>query len=45
MLLVFDLTRILLTSRENAPTGYEEYFVDTPLTPDEHREELELYDV
>ncbi|MCJ1471078.1 hypothetical protein MMC07_009726 [Pseudocyphellaria aurata] len=27
-----------------APTGFEEFYVDTPLTPAEHKEERQLYD-
>lgn len=27
----------------NAPTGFEEYYVDAPLTPAEHEEEQDLY--
>ncbi|KAL4890166.1 Argonaute complex, subunit Arb1 [Aspergillus ambiguus] len=26
------------------PTGFEDYYVDTPMTPDEYHEELSLYD-
>ncbi|KAF9886372.1 hypothetical protein FE257_011517 [Aspergillus nanangensis] len=29
----------------NKPTGFEEFYVDTPMTPDEHQEETTLYDV
>ncbi|KAL8867447.1 MAG: hypothetical protein Q9174_005661, partial [Haloplaca sp. 1 TL-2023] len=28
----------------NAPTGFEEFYVDAPVTPAEHEEELEMYD-
>ncbi|KAL8854321.1 MAG: hypothetical protein Q9221_000807 [Calogaya cf. arnoldii] len=28
----------------NAPTGFEEFYVDTPLTPAEYEEEKDLYD-
>ncbi len=28
---------------KNAPTGFEEYYVDTPVTPDEFEEEKGLY--
>jgi hypothetical protein len=28
----------------NAPSGFEEYHADTPLTPEEYAEDLELYD-
>jgi hypothetical protein len=29
---------------QNAPTGFEEYYVDAPLTPAEHKEEKKIYD-
>ena len=33
-----------MTLLKNAPTGFEEYYVDAPLTPAEHAEEKGLYD-
>lgn len=30
---------------QNKPTGFEEYYVDAPMTPAEYTEELELYHV
>lgn len=29
---------------QNAPTGFEEYYVDAPLTPAEYEEEQSMYD-
>ena len=34
-----------LTPVQNKPTGFEEYYADPPLTPDEHKEEKDIYDV
>lgn len=30
-------------TQKNAPTGFEEFYVDVPVTPAEHQEELALY--
>lgn len=30
---------------QNKPTGFEEYYVDAPITPEEFEKERELYDV
>ncbi|KAF7596332.1 hypothetical protein BBP40_002076 [Aspergillus hancockii] len=30
---------------QNKPTGFEEYYVDAPMTPEEYREEKSLYDI
>jgi hypothetical protein len=30
---------------QNQPTGFEEYYVDAPITPQEYAEGREIYDV
>jgi hypothetical protein len=30
---------------QNKPTGFEEYYVDAPITPQEYAEGREVYDV
>lgn len=34
-----------LIALQNKPTGFEEYYADPPLTPDEYKEERSIYDV
>lgn len=33
-----------LTTLQNKPTGFEEYYVDAPITPEQYKEEREVYD-
>jgi len=34
---------VLTTVLKTKPTGFEDYFADPPLTPEEHAEEQEIY--
>lgn len=35
---------LLADSLQNKPTGFEEYYVDAPITPEQYKEEREVYD-
>ena len=35
---------LLADGWQNKPTGFEEYYVDAPITPEQYKEEREVYD-